>query len=176
MLLCVGSKPKCKLCGARNPVFAQCFSSGGGGGTSAHKIRSTRRRPSPNGQRSPHYNLRPTPDRPLPPGASNTATAAATAQLTSSTHLPRLQQLRKELESAQDPAVKERVDEKKMTVRESFARSPFLHPSMAFQSLKYFLKKDNADPFSVIIPEMQLEGKTPDGIAPVHQGPEAVDS
>jgi len=142
-LLCFGSKPKCKLCGARNPVFAQRFGGGGGGGggggTPAHKKpkHSYAAAQPQHGQlgqppdlhaaaqphRSPHYNLRPKPDRPPPPGVSNTATAVATAQLTSSTTLPRLQKLRKELESAPDPAVKELS----MTVREickSYAATP----------------------------------------------------
>ena len=144
-LLCFGSKPKCKLCGARNPVFAQRFSGdgGGGGGTPAHKKpkHSYAAAQPQHGQlgqppdshaaaqphRSPHHNLRPKPNRPPPPGVGNTATAAATAQLTSSmtssTTLPRLQKLRKELESAPDPAVKELS----MTVREickSYAATP----------------------------------------------------
>ena len=56
----------------------------------------------------------------------------------------------------------------------SFARSlvrsfTVLHPSQAFKSLKYFLKKDNPDLY-VIIPEMQLEGKTPDGMLLSNKG------
>ena len=58
----------------------------------------------------------------------------------------------------------------------SFARSlvrsfTVLHPSQAFKSLKYFLKKNNPDPLSMMtISEMKLEGKTPDGMLLSNKG------